>query len=86
MEKLLHPSFDVLRVDGSDLEAVEFAMILLHSIGWQTQQRGVDCALERITELHSRFPEMFIRACAHGSASLHHILGRTAEEPWPDSP
>lgn len=86
MEKLLHPSFDVLRVDGSDLEAVEFAMIILHSIGWQTQQCGIERGLESAQYWHSKFPERFIQACAHGSAALHHILGRTVEEPWPDIP
>ncbi len=79
--KLLHPSVDVLRVDGTDQEALEFAMVILHSLGWQTQQCGIEYALSRIKELHDPFPDLFIRGCAHGAAVLHKTLGRTVEEP-----
>lgn len=80
-QKLLHPSVDVLRVDGTDKEALEFAMFILHDLGWITQQCGVEHALERMKELHDPFPELFIRGCAHGAAILHGVLGRTVEEP-----
>lgn len=81
MERLLHPSVDVLRVDGSDQEALELAMVVLHDIGWIAQQRGIDDALERIKFIHSNMPKQFIMACATGHAALHHILGRTTCEP-----
>jgi hypothetical protein len=80
-KKLLHPSVDVLRVDGTDKEALEFAMVLLHDLGWLTQQCGVEHALERMKSWHDRFPELFIRGCANGAAVLHKTLGRTNEEP-----
>ena len=80
-QKLLHPSVDVLRVDGTDKEALEFAMVLLHDLGWLTQQGGIGHALERMKLWHDHFPELFIRGCAHGAAVLHKTLGRTAEEP-----
>ena len=80
-KKLLHPSMDVLRVDGTDKEALEFALMTLHSLGWLTQQCGIDYALNRMKELHDPFPELFIRGCANGAAVLHGVLGRTVEEP-----
>ena len=80
-QKLLHPSLDVLRVDGTDTEALEFAMVILHDLGWLTQQCGIDYALSRIKELHDPFHELFIQGCANGAAVLHGVLGRTAEEP-----
>ena len=48
--KYLHPSVDVLRVDGTDKEALEMAMVLLHDIGWVTQQCGIDQAVCRLKE------------------------------------
>lgn len=80
-KKLLHPSVDVLRVDGTDKEALEFAMFILHSLGWQTQQCGIEYALNQIKELHDPFPDLFIRGCANGAAVLHGVLGRAVEEP-----
>ena len=78
-KKLLHPSVDVLRVDGTDTEALEFAMLILHHIGWQAQQCGIDYALSWLKEVYNRFPNLFIPGCAHGSAAFHHILGREVE-------
>ena len=78
-KKLLHHSVDVLRVDGTDTEALEFAMLILHHIGWQAQQCGIDCALSWLKEVYDRFPNLFVPGCAHGSAALHHILGREVE-------
>lgn len=80
-KKLLHPSLDVLRVDDTDKEALELAMVILHDIGWQTQQCGFDKAMEHIKFIHDHMPEIFIMACATGHAALHHILGRTVDEP-----
>ena len=80
-QKLLHPSVDVLRVDGTDRGSLELAMFLLHDMGWLTQQCGIDEALERIKFIHSHAPDLFIRGCAHGAAALHGALGRTAQEP-----
>ena len=80
-KKLLHPSIDVLLVDGSNKDALENAMVILHDLGWITQQCGINDALNRIKELHEAFPELFILGCANGSAALHGILGRTVEEP-----
>ena len=80
-KKLLHPSMDVIRVDGTDQEAIAFALMTLHSLGWLTQQCGIDEALKRIKELHDPFPELFIRGCANGAAVLHRALGRAVEEP-----
>ena len=80
-QKLLHPSVDVLRVDGTDKDALEFAMFILHDFGWITQQCGIESGLNRIKELYDPFPELFIQGCANGAAALHGILGRTVEEP-----
>lgn len=80
-KKLLHPSIDVLRVDGTDKEALEFAMMILHQLGWKTQQCGYDCASHSVRFLQEHMPEEFIKACATGHAALHRILGRTASEP-----
>lgn len=81
MQKLLHPSINVLRVDGTDEEALEMAMVILHDIGWLTQQCGFECALNRLRELHDHSQELFIQGCAHGAAALHGALGRKAEAP-----
>ena len=80
-KKLLHPSIDVLRVDGTDQEALEMAMLILHDIGWQTQQCGFDSAVERIRFIYDHMPDHFVMACATGHAALHRILGRTVSEP-----
>lgn len=80
-QKLLHPSVDVLRVDGTDQEALELAMCLLHDLGWLTQQCGIDAGLERVKFIHEHVPDLLIRGCAHGAAALHSALGRTAQEP-----
>lgn len=80
-QKLLHPSVDVLKVDGADKEALEMAMVLLHDIGWVTQQCGIDQAACRLKEWYENVPELFIRGCAHGAAALHEVLGRTVEVP-----
>lgn len=80
-EKLLHPSIDVLRVDGTDQEALEMAMVILHDIGWLTQQCGLDHAMGRMKIWHETVPDLFIRGCANGAVVLHKVLGRTAEEP-----
>jgi len=80
-QKLLHPSVDVLRVDGTDKEALEIAMLILHSLGWFTQQCGIEYALNRIKELHEKLPDKFIPGCANGVAVLHGVLGLTVEEP-----
>lgn len=79
-EKLLHPSIDVLRVDGTDQEALEMAMVILHDLGWQTQQCGFDRAVEHIRFIYDHMPDRFVMACATGHASLHHILGRPVSE------
>lgn len=76
-QKLLHPSVDVLRVDGSDKEALEIAMVILHDVGWITQQCGIDQGAIRLKFLYENMPELFIRGCANGAAALHGILGRT---------
>ena len=80
-KKLLHPSVDVLRVYGTDKEALEFAMVILHSLGWQTQQCGFDHAAKELKFLHDQMPELFIRGCANGAAVLHGVLGRAVAEP-----
>lgn len=79
--KLLHPSVDVLRVDGKDAAALEFAMVVIHDIGWLTQQCGIESATERLKEYYNHNPQLFISGCAHGAAALHALLGRTAEKP-----
>ena len=76
-KKLLHPSVDVLRVDGTDKEALEIALVILHDLGWFTQQCGFDEAIKRIQFVYDHMPEQFIMACATGHAALHRILGRT---------
>lgn len=81
MEKLLHPSVDVLRVDGSDKESLEMAMLMLHDIGWLIQQCGIDGAVGRLREYYEAAPDSVILGCAHGAAALHGILGRTTEMP-----
>lgn len=80
MEKLLHPSIDVLKVEGTDAEALEFAMVILHDLGWFTQQCGIEHALDRIRSMHQIAPERFIQGCANGAAALHHALGREVSE------
>lgn len=80
-QKFLHPSVDVLRVDGSDKESLEIAMVLLHDIGWVAQQCGIDQSLDRLKEYYNADPERFISGCAHGAAALHGVLGRTTEVP-----
>lgn len=80
-KKLLHPSVDVLRVDGTDKEAVEIAMVILHDIGWLTQQCGIDSAVDRLKFWYEHMPGKFISGCAHGAAVLHGVLDRTVEEP-----
>ena len=79
--KLLHPSTDVLLVDGKDKEALEIAMHILHDIGWLTQQCGIDAAVSRIQYLHEQFPDLFISGCAHGAACLHDLLAQTSAVP-----
>ena len=79
--KLLHPSVDVLRVDGKDAAALEFAMVVIHDIGWLTQQCGIESATERLKEYYNHNPQLFISGCAHGAAALHALLGRTIEAP-----
>lgn len=80
-QKLLHPSVDVLRVDGTDKESLEIAMVILHDLGWLTQQCDIDRAVSRLKFYHEQMPEMFIQGCANGAAALHGILGRTIAEP-----
>ena len=80
-QKLLHPCVDVLRVDGTDKEALEFAMVVLHQIGWFVQQGATENAIDFIRECASAFPDFLVRAGAHGSAALHKSLGRTVAEP-----
>lgn len=80
-EKLLHPSVDVLRVDGTDKKALELAMVILHDLGWKTQQCGYDYAVQEVKFLQNHMPDEFLKACAHGAAALHGILGRTVQEP-----
>ena len=80
-KKLLHPSVDVLRVDGTDKEALEFAMVILHEIGWFVQQDATENAISFIRECASAFPDFLVRAGAHGAAVLHKTLGRTVSEP-----
>ena len=80
-QKLLHPSVDVLLVDGTDQETLELAMCLLHDLGWITQQCGIDAGLERVKFIHEHLPKGFVMACATGHAALHRILGRTSVEP-----
>lgn len=80
-KKLLHPSIDVLRVDGTDKEAMEFAMVILHELGWKIQQLSFECAVSDLKFLYENMPDKFLTACATGHAALHRILGRTVSEP-----
>ena len=80
-EKLLHPSIDVLRVDGTDRDALEIAMVILHDLGWKIQQCDFECAVSDLKFLYENMPDKFLSACATGHAALHRILGRTVSEP-----
>ena len=78
--KLLHPSVDVLRVDGKDTASLEFAMLILHDIGWMLQQCDVDSAISRVKEYYDAAPRELVKACAHGAAALHAVLGRSIKK------
>jgi hypothetical protein len=80
MEKLIHPSPHVLRVDGKDDEAVNTAMFVLHNIGLWAQRGMPDRMITFADLIYSQDPESLVRACAHGSAALHNHLARKVEE------
>jgi hypothetical protein len=79
--KMVHPNLNVLRVDGSDDEAVKVGMFLLHSIALWTERGMVDRACERIKSMALTDPDLVIRSAAHGAARLHQSLGLQIEEP-----
>ena len=80
MNRILHPNVDVIRVDGKDKEALEFAMEILHDLGWFYQQDSPGLAIDRVQRLYEKYPELFIKGCAHGVSALHRILGREVLE------
>lgn len=79
--KTMHPCPDVQLVDGTDEEAIAAAMLILHHIGWNAQQRMTDRLFTYPELLYSTDPESLVRACAQGSAVLHKRLGRKVREP-----
>ena len=78
--KLMHPSLDVIRVEGKDPEALSFAELILHDIGWLTQQGMAEYAASRISFLAKNCPKELILACANGAACLHNMNPHTSSE------
>lgn len=80
-KKLIHPSPAVLLVDGTDKEAITYAMDILHDVGWIAQQCGIEQAAERLKFFYEQMPELFIRGCAHGAAVLLRSHDQTVSAP-----
>ena len=66
MEKLFHPTIEASQPLAPEPESLEMAEMILHDLGWFTQQCGIEKALENIRWLQSKMPDAFLKGCATG--------------------
>lgn len=66
MEKLFHPTIEGSKLCESEPEAVEMAEIILHDLGWLTQQGLFDEAVARLRWLVENNQAAFLKGCATG--------------------
>lgn len=71
--KLFHPTIEGSKLCDPEPEAVEMAEIILHNLGWFTQQCGIERALEHIRWLHDKMPDAFLKGCATGLSVCRNI-------------
>ena len=66
MEKLFHPTIEGSKLCEPVPDVLEMAEIILHDLGWLTQQGLFDEAVARLRWLAENEPEGFLKACATG--------------------
>ena len=64
MEKLFSPAIATSNLCKPDREALEAAAVILHSIGWNTQQGMPERGIETLRKMLQQDQSAVIRACA----------------------
>lgn len=66
MEKLFHPTIDGSKLCQPEPDAIEMAEIILHDLGWLTQQGLFDEAVARLRWMVENNKAAFLKGCATG--------------------
>lgn len=66
MEKLFHPTIEGSKLCDPAPDGVEMAEIILHDLGWLTQQGMFDDAVARLRWLVENNKAAFLKGCATG--------------------
>lgn len=76
-KKLFHPSVHIVRMEEKEIkpEDLELAAVILHELGWMTQQGAFENAVNNLRLISEQEPDGFLRACAAGLAVLRFALG-----------
>lgn len=70
--KLFHPTMQESMVSQINPDMLELCALILHDLGWPTQQGMVDKSVERLRWWVENKPEVFLKACATGlTVCLH---------------
>lgn len=68
--KLFHPTIEGSKLCDPEPETVEFACVVLHTLGWFTQQGAEENAFDFLREIIRQDRQAVVRVCAAGLAVL----------------
>lgn len=77
MEKLFSPSIYESKLCDPEDGALVVAAVILHSIGWKTQQGMPEGGIETLREMLRQDPETVVKACASTVEVLRQRAGGT---------
>lgn len=78
MNKLFTPSLIESPLCEPDKDALEAAAVILHSIGWNTQQGMPERGIEVLTDMLRQNQGTVIKVCAAAVAVLRREFGHTS--------
>lgn len=68
--KLFHPTIEGSNLCVPESETVDFACVLLHTIGWFTQQGAEENAIDFLRKIICQDRQAVVKVCAAGLAVL----------------
>lgn len=69
-KKLFHPSLQESKLCEPEPEQVEIACVVLHTLGWFTQQGAEENAFDFLREIIRQDRQAVVKVCAAGLAVL----------------